>query len=370
MVRRSVWAAAALLCVACGGGSAVERTTAPDAPTSPFTELPTQAEPPAVVFQRADMAFQQGDFVTAQREFGTLFITAPDYNGGVAQQGLTATCQSMQQDCTFVLGRLTFMRDAYYGQFGPMQGWQGRQRQDYEYILDCYEAAMMRDFRGAISIGERVIGAPHAAYDFHARQCTNTSRSAVAAIERQQRADQALIVWQQHVACMNEHRVQLLAAARDEAWETLVGRVEPYRSCAEPLQQIIDSELLMGDPRLGMEHDIVWTNMSEVDAVLEDNGAVIDQTRQGLRTLQTHSGYQRSVAQWMELDRREQELLAQRAEYERAASVLSGSARDGVLAQVSSVDQQIAAVRQDKRDAMVAVNAIRRDLGLQSRERP
>lgn len=371
MIRLRLCALGATLLLACGGsqGPASNGSTTA-APASPFTELPTQPESPDAVFQRADVAFRAGDFVTAQREFGTLFIIAPTWNGAMGEQGVQATCQSLAQDCTYVLGRLTFMRDAFYGQFGPMDAWLGQQRQDYEYVIECYESAMRLEFPRAVSLGERVIGAPHPAYDFHARQCTNGSRAALAEVERRQRADDALIIWQQYVPCMNEHRVGLLAAARDEEWEVLLGFLQPYQTCADPLQQVIDSELLMGDPRLGIEHDLVWSNMSEVDAVLEDNAAVIDQTTYGLQVLTTHSGYQSAVAQWWELDQEEQRLTGQRAEYERAAAVLSGAARDGVVAQITAVDQQIMAVRQDKRDAMVPINAIRRDLGLQSRERP
>jgi hypothetical protein len=357
-----------LVLAACGG--APPTSDAPSAPTSPFTEIPTGREDAPQVFAEADAAFRAGDFVRAQRLFGTLFIIAPGFNNGVAEQGVQATCTAMGQNCVFPLGRLTFMRDAYYGQFGPMSAWLGQQRQDFDYILDCYEAAMMSDFGGAITIGSRVLQAPHPAYAFHANQCTAQSRTAIATIERQRAADAALSEWRQYAPCMNEHRVTLLSAAVDQAWDTFLNTLPAYRACSEPLQRIIDAELLMGDPRLGMEHDLVWSNMSEVDAILEDEGPAIERMQQGLANLSTNPGYQRASQQWQALHARESDLLRQRGDFERAAAVLAGSARAGVDAQIAGIDAELAAVRGEKRDAMAAINAIRRDLGLSSIERP
>jgi hypothetical protein len=356
------------LLAACSGAQAP--SSGPTAPASPFTEIPTGSEDPTQLFADADAAFRAGDFVTAQRLFGTLFIVAPSFNGGVGEQGVAATCASMGQDCLFPLARLTFMRDAYYGQFGPMNAWLGQQRQDFDYILDCYEAAMMGDFGGAMTIGSRVLQAPHPAYAFHANQCTSRSRSAMAAIEQERAAEAALAEWRQFAPCMNEHRLTLLSAAVDQTWDTFLSALPSYRACSEPLQRIIDAELLMGDPRLGMEHDLVWSNMSEIDAILEDEGPAIARMQQGLANLGTNPSYQRAAQQWQQLDAREAELLRQRADFERAAAVLSGAARAGVDGQIAGIDADLANVRGEKRDAMAAINAIRRELGLSSIERP
>lgn len=352
---------------ACGGA---QPTTALPAFDSPFTELPSGDEDPETVFLAADAAFRAGDMVSAQRLFGTLFIVAPQHRGGVAPSAVQATCDTMGVDCAYVFSRLELLRDAHYGRFGDRGLWVARQRHDFADLTNCYEAAMMGDYPRAVEIGAPLRSAPDPVFAYHADNCATRAGNALAFFEQQRRTDAALIVWQQHVPCMDQSRVALLEAARNDDWETFLGFLPGYRECASPLQSIIDSAVLEGDPRLGLEHDLVWSNMSEIDAVLEDHGDDLDRTQSGLAELATRSDYAELVDEWWQQNDAEQQLLAQRGDFERAASVLQGSAREGALAQARAIDEELRAVQSDKADVMRRINRIRTRLGLSELETP
>lgn len=354
-----------LLLAACSG--AWSETTVPD---SAFTEMPTGREDAEELFLAADQAFRSGDAVSAQRLFGTLFIVAPHHRGGVAPSGIQATCDTMGVDCAYVFSRLELLRDAHNGRFGDRDLWVARQRQDFAYLSNCYEAAMMGDYVTAVEIGSSLRMAPDPVFAYHAQNCAGRASDALARIEQQRRVDEALMIWRQYVPCMDQSRTALLEASRNDDWEGVLGLLPGYQECAQPLQTLIDTAILEGDARLGLEHDLVWSNMSEIDAMLEDHADDLEETEEGLAELAGRSDYAELVDRWWGLHEQEQQLVSQRGDFERAASVLQGSAREGALGQARVLDDQLDDVASDKRDVMRRINRIRSRVGLSALETP
>lgn len=353
---------------ACGGGSQGGGSTV--APDSPFTNMPQGDENPELVFFDADGAFQQGDFVGAQRDFGTLFIIAPNHRGGVAAQGITATCERLGVNCDLVFGRLELMRAVHNNQWGPMGGWVHQQRADFGAIMQCYERALAGDYMGAASAGTPVTFAPDPTFAQSAQRCVNSANQALAAVERQRRADAALLVWFDNAPCMNTHRVELLDAFDADDWERFVNVYPQYQTCANTLDQIIDDGILAGDPRLGMEHDVAWSDMSEIDAIMEDYADTYDDTRDALVELDSDPRYNQLAAEWNNLSFEETRIENQIRSLETARDALTGGNREGVERQIAAQQQNLVDLRTRKRDIMADINARRRELGLTPRETP
>lgn len=355
--------------VACSGTQETGTASA-TAPAGPFTTMPRGNEVRDAVFLEADQAFVAGDFVTAQRAFGTLFIIEPNYRGGVPQQAIVATCERLGVDCNLVFGRLEIMREVYYNRYGPIDSWVPAQRQDYFAILQCYERALVGDYRGAAAAGTPVIGAPDPYFADSARRCVEIADGAIAAAERQRQADAALLVWFDNQPCMNEHRTHLIAAYESDDWEAFVDIYPQYQVCAQPLEDIIDAGLLAGDPRLGIEHDIAWSDMSEIDAIMEDEAATYARVRDALARLEADPEYNRLVVEYGNLAFEEGRIENQIRSLETARDALTGNNRAGVENQIAALQTGLVAVRTQKRDVITGINRLRRDLGLDPRETP
>lgn len=356
--------------VACSGvqeGSGSSRNADPE---SPFTRMPRGNEVPDLVFLDADESFTSGDYVAAQRQFGTLFIIDPGYRGGVPEQAITATCERLGVDCNLVFGRLEIMREVYRNRYGPVDSWVPAQRRDYFAILQCYEAALTNDFAGASMAGTPVIGSPDPYFADSARRCVETADAAIAAIERQRAADAAILVWFDNQPCMDQHRRMLLDAFDADDWEAFVEIYPQYQVCAQPLSDIIDAGVLVGDPRLGLEHDVAWSDMSEIDAIMEDYSYTYESTRDALVELEADPEYNRLVVQYENLTFEEGRLENQIASLQTARDALTGNNRVGVENQISALEAGLVAVRSQKREVLGDINRLRRDLGLTPRETP
>ncbi len=352
---------------ACSGPQNGDNTVTAE---SPFTPMPQGDEHPDLVFFDADAAFQLGDFVEAQRQFGTLYIIAPDYRGGVPAQGITATCERVGVNCDLVFGRLELMREVIRNHWGPMHAWVPAQRQDFTAIVQCYERSLSGNYLGASQIGTPVVSAPDPYFSQSARRCVDSANTALAAVERQRQADAALLVWFDNAPCMNQHRNALLDAFDADDWELFVNAYPQYQTCAATLQQIIDDGVLAGDPRLGMEHDVAWSDMSEIDAILEDYATTYQETRTALIELDSDPEYNQLGVQWNNLTFEESRLENQIRSLETAAQALTGGNRAGVEQQIANQQQGLVEIRTQKRELMAAINARRRALGLTPRETP
>ncbi|MCB9507041.1 MAG: hypothetical protein H6698_07305 [Myxococcales bacterium] len=359
-----------LSAAAVSGCSGSQESAAPSGVESPFTPMPRGNENADLVFLDADERFNAGDYFGAQREFGTLFIVAPTYRGGVPEQGLRATCERAGVDCGLVIGRLEIMREVFSNRYGNMDAWVPQQRRDYFAIVDCYERALSGDYAGAVSVGGAVTSSPDPYFASSARRCADSASASLAAIERQRQADAALLVWFDNAPCMNQTRLQLLDAFGRDDWESFVDIYPQYAVCADALNAIIDAGVLSGDPRLGMEHDVAWSDMSEIEALMEDYGATYEATRQALVELSASPDYNRMVVEWNNLGFEENRLQNQISSLQVARDALTGSNRAQVEAQLGALEEQLVQVRRQRRDVLVGVNALRRALGLQPRETP
>ena len=361
----------AILLLAVFSGCSGSQDSAPQTTQieSPFTRMPRGNEVPDLVFLDADEAFQRGDFVGAQRAFGTLFIIAPDYRGNLSVEAINATCDRIGVDCNLVFGRLEIMREVFYNRFGPIDSWVPAQRQDYFAILQCYENALAGNFQAATAAGAPVIGAPDPYFADSARRCVEVADSALAAASRQREADAALLVWFDNQPCMNDHRVQLLDAFDADEWERFVNIYPGYAACADALMNIIDAGILAGDPRLGMDHDVAWSDMSEIDAIMEDYAYTYQSVADALVELEGDPEYNRLGVQWRDLDGQEARLVNQIRSLETARDALTGGNRAGVEQQIANLQSDLVGIRDQKRDVMGAINHLRRDLGLDPRDR-
>lgn len=347
-----------------GGGG----TSTPPPATSPFTPMPTGNEFPQELFLNGDGAFQAGDFVTAQREFGSLFIVDPSFNNGVAAEAITATCERLGNDCEVLFWRLEFMQRAFYGEFGPLETWVPQQGMDFDAILACHERILLDDIDGAIAAGGPVTMSPLPPFAEAAGRCVARAEEAGMAMQQAQARDAALLTWFDNIDCMNENRRILLDAYSLGDWETFVNTYPTYDGCASPIQQIIDDGILQGDPRLGMDHDIAWSDMSEIEAIMEDNSATYEQTRDGMVAIDSDPDYNRYVVEWNELDFQEQRLLNQIDTLETTMANLDPGARGPIQGQVDALNADVRGIRDEKRRVMGAINAIRSEYGLGSRE--
>jgi hypothetical protein len=342
----------------------------PAAPTGPFTAWPSGFENPDETFQIADAEFRLGDWVSAQRDFGTLYIIAPNYGGNVPTEAITATCGSLGVDCSLVFGRLDLLRDAYYGTFGPRETWVFEQDRDFNALLGCYESMLLGDPNTAANAAAPVVTSPLPPFAQHAQRCMAAADGALAGQRQQAAMDQAFVTWVDNHSCMEGHRGTLMAAFAASDWEAFIDEYPNYQLCATELQNVIDSGILEGDPRVAGQYDEAWSNMSEIDLIVDDNRATYDATRDAIVRLDADPQYNALVVQWNELAFDEQRVLNQIASLESAQNTLQGSQRDAVGVQIDAQNSQLRDLRSELREVMGGINALRRGLGLPARERP
>lgn len=372
--RSVLWIAVGLaLCTtACAGSSLNDRPAGPAVgvavevpPPAPYlTPMPRVAEPPDQIFFYADQAFQAGDFPTAHRLFGNLFIQAPDFRGGVPAQALAQTCQRLGIDCTSSMARLEFMRDAWFGAFGPLPGWVPQQRADFDALVACWDHVMINDPETAMRAAQPRLAAPLDGFRATAGRCMQTAQVAMEALQRRQAADRALVVWNDQYPCMEQHADPLLDAARDQNWELVLAVTDVLQPCATTLQQIIDDGILEGDDRLGVQHDMAWSTLSEIAAVLEDNQAVLQATRDGQRTIVADQNHARLQQQYGQLTMSIQQTQQQLDELQRAAAMLNASSAAGLAPQIQALEAQLAGQQQQRMATQAEIDAVRASHGL------
>ncbi|MFT6628970.1 MAG: hypothetical protein ACJA1R_002244, partial [Flavobacteriales bacterium] len=331
-------------------------------PSGPFAQFPMGNEDPEAVFQAADAAYNRGDLIGAMREFGTLYLLAPQYRGGIAEQGLNATCALSGQRCEFPIGRLALMAAARAGAFGQMDAWLGRQRQDFEYILSCYERATGGDMAGAIAIANTVGDPPDEGFAYFQNTCRDVARTAESDARHQRRIDEAFVAWTTYSPCVDAQHARLIQTAAADDWERFVLEYATYHQCSSPLLNIIDSEILLGDTRLGYRYDLTWSNISEIDAVVEDNADRLERTVIGMQTLSGSSEHAEMLAWYQGLLSEEERALAAVAEYAQASAMLEGAARDGALAQMRAAEAHATQLRDQRQLVIQDINQLREQL--------
>ncbi len=169
---------------------------------------------------------------------------------------------------------------------------------------------------------------------------------------------------------MDQYRIQLLDAFDVDDWESFVEIYPQYAVCADAIMEIVNDGILGGDPRLGMDHDVAWSDMSEIEAIMEDYEVTYQSTRQALVELEGDPEFNRLVVEYGSLDFEENRLRNQIASLEPARDALTGGNRAGVEQQIAGLSVQLADIVRAKRDVMGNINGLRRDLGLSPREEP
>lgn len=366
-IGRLVFATSLCCMMACSGPQNVETddSTQPYVATGLFTSVPNGTENPDQVYLAADTAFRTGRVVDAQRDFGTLYIIQPAYGNNVPQAALTETCRQLGSDCTLLFDRLHFIRDAFYGAYGAMNTWHWQQTQDFNTVLSCYEAALRGDWMAAVSYGGPIAqGSPLPAFRDYASRCAGPAQAQLDASSRQQMVDQAFMAWDQSHDCMDTNRRVLIDAYRAGDWETFVETHPAYQTCATPLLQVIDGGILVGHPIVGNEHDVAFSNMSEIDAIVYDNQATISATQIAMTTLQSNQDYQNGRIELDGLAAEEQRLLGEIRPIEASLGALTGSARTPLEQRMSLLTAQLQMVQDRRAEVVENMNEIREDAGL------
>lgn len=371
LVRRSLFA----VCVAFAGSMACTTSLETESGSGsnrvsnapPFvTPLPSGDESADQVFYAADTAFRMGDFVTAHREFGTLFVIAPTY-GQMATDALGQTCASLQIDCNLAIGRLELIRDAFFGAFGARSAWLPEQERDFYALLDCYEAALVNDFDRAIAAGGPVTQAPFAPFQAHANRCVAPMVAQRDAIARQRAIDDAYRAWFENFDCFDEASSTMLAAYSAGDWDAWVRAQPNYDRCAPPIDRVVASAVLDGDPRVADQLDSAWAASGQIQGILASSGATIAAVRDGLARLEADVNYQAAVVQYNQIGFDETRQLNQIASIEQVAAGLDEAARAAIDLQLQQEYGMLAQIQAAKAGVMSTINSMRAYYGLPAR---
>ena len=356
--------------VACGGAqSGSGPTVADEQGPAGQAVMPRQAREPDALFADANRAFQQGEVAEAPRYLGEILIVAPNWNTSVVNQGMDDTCSRLGQDCGLVRERLSFISDAWFGRHGgPRGGWVPQQEEAYQRIVRCYDHLIVGDHSAAISAGGPVTGAPLPVYASAAQRCVGQAESVLRERERRERADAALQEWHANYPCMDAYRRELLLAYGDEDWETFVDTYPQFEACARPIQGIIDDGILEGDNRLGLQHDLAFTHLSEVEMILEDYRGEIERTRRGLVEIQSDPGYAGRINEIAAVDGQLRQMDAQINSLGAALQAVTGPEAQQLEGSLRSLEQARGALA-GRRDQLVdELNQIRQRAGLPPRD--
>lgn len=357
------------LTVGCGGsqgsGPAVADATGP----AGQAVMPREARDPDRLFQEANFAFQNGNVLEAQRLLGEISITSPTWGGGVVDQALSDTCARLGNDCDLVRERLGFIRAAWFGQHGgPRGGWVPQQEEAYNRIVACYDHLLVEDWNAALAAGGPVTTAPLPAYAQQAQRCVERAQRVLSDRERQQRADAALQEWHANYPCMDAYRRELLIAYSAEDWEDFVNTYPQYEVCAQEIARIVDSGLLDGDSRLGLQHDLAFTHLSEIEIILEDHHDIIVQTRRGLVQVQSDPAYAARINDLAALDAQIAEIEVRLRSLQSAVDAVTGAEAEQLRSTLSAMQQGRDALVARRAQLVGELNAIRAAAGLPPRE--
>lgn len=335
----------------------------------PFvTPLPRGNENPDQVFYAADTAFRVGDYVTAHREFGTLFVVAPTY-ASLAGDALGQTCTALQIDCNLAVGRLELIRDAYFGGFGNRDAWPAEQERDFFSLLDCYEQGLVNNYDGALAAGVPVTQAPFAPFQVHANRCVAPMAAQRDAVARQRAIDEAYRAWFEFYPCFEESASALTQAYDVGDWDAWVRGLPAYERCAPAVDQVVSSAVLDGDPRVVDQLDAAWTALGQIDGINSANGATIAAVRDGLVRLEADPNYQAAVVQFNQMAFDESRQLNQIASIEQVAASLDPSARGPIDAQIQQETAMLGQIQAAMAGVMANINAMRAYYGLPARQR-
>ena len=360
----------------CGGASSSAPTTPQPAPGSAAqragqAQMPPPQGNPDQLYDQAYQAWQAGQFPEAQRLFGVLYIAAPGYRGDIAAQALGDTCTRLRQDCRVVLARLDLMREAFHGRAGgPIQQWVPDQRAAFDDIIACYDHLLLGEPNDAVQRAARWATAPVPSFAASARFCMQGAEAFVRQREREALAAQALDAWRANYDCMVEYRRQLLETASQGLWEVFAEIYPNYLACANVIQSIVDAGVLEGDSRVGMQHEVAWSQLSDVAAIVEDNQAAIDAAVHGVQRLSGDAEHNYLNQELQRLQNEQRGLESQIQALQTARASLTGPERDQIDGTLRALQSSHANLRRRIFEVQSRIDEIRQAAGLAPRFTP
>lgn len=362
--------ATAAVSAACGASIESSSSSTNTGSSAPFlTPVPRGNENADQVFSGADAAFRAGDWARAQRDFGTLFVIAPTYGGNIPAEALAQTCSNLRIDCPMSFARLEFLRDSYFGVFGARASWVPEQERDFGAILQCYDRLLIGDFDAAIAAGGPVTQSPLDGFRFHASRCADAAVAQRDAILRQQAIEQSFAAWFEFYPCFETQHGVLTRAYDAGDWDSFVRAYPEYQRCAAPVDQVVTTGILDGDPRVAEELDLAWGALGEIDAITSSNGALIATMTDGLARIEADPNYQTLRVQHDQIVFDETRQLNTIASIEGVAASLDAAARGPLDLQIQQEYTMLAQMRAALAQVMVQINSIRAYYGLPPRER-
>lgn len=362
--------ATAAVSAACGASIESSSRSTNTGSSAPFlTPVPRGNENADQVFSGADAAFRAGDWARAQRDFGTLFVIAPTYGGNIPAEALAQTCSNLRIDCPMSFARLEFLRDSYFGVFGARASWVPEQERDFGAILQCYDRLLIGDFDAAIAAGGPVTQSPLDGFRFHASRCADAAVAQRDAILRQQAIEQSFAAWFEFYPCFETQHGVLTRAYDAGDWDSFVRAYPEYQRCAAPVDQVVTTGILDGDPRVAEELDLAWGALGEIDAITSSNGALIATMTDGLARIEADPNYQTLRVQHDQIVFDETRQLNTIASIEGVAASLDAAARGPLDLQIQQEYTMLAQMRAALAQVMVQINSIRAYYGLPPRER-
>lgn len=333
--------------------------------------LPDPHESPSDLAARAEQAFAQGQYRSAQEQFGRLFVLQPDFRGTLAIDGLRGTCQQLGDDCRLIFAKYQFLGDVFRGAFGSRSVWPPQQESDFRSIIQCYNLATMGRFKEAIDVGARTTVAPLPGFAQAGLVCVSTSDEIYKRVTEEQARVAARQRWKVEIAAFGVQFDGISAAVAAQDWEQVITLESAYNSRADALQSMASDGTVA---RAGGESEFASasSDMAELKRTLGRQKKQLDDTRRALTTLQANPAYLEAAAQFANLTMTETDQAAQVATLERtlAANQQPGPAQMQLVMQLEAARDRLRDTRRNLREILTRTNDLRRNLKLVPRDRP
>lgn len=333
--------------------------------------LPDPHESPSDLAARAEQAFAQGQFRSAQEQFGRLFVLQPDFRGTLAIDGLRGTCQQLGDDCRLIFAKYQFLGDVFRGAFGSRSVWPSQQEADFRSIIQCYNLATMGRFKEAIEVGARTTVAPLPGFAQAGLVCVSTSDEIYKRVADEQARVAARQRWKTEIAAFGVQYDAISAATAAQDWEQVITLETSYNSRAEALQTMASDGTVA---RAGGEAEFAEasSDMAELKRVFTRQKKQLDETRRSLATLQSNPAYLEAAAQFANLTMTESDQAGQVATLERtlAQNQQQGPAQMQLVMQLEAARDRLRETRRTLREILIRTNDMRKNLKLVPRDRP
>jgi hypothetical protein len=339
-------------------------------PGSTRTQLPEGRVDVTAAWDRGDAAFRAGDFVTAQREFGEVYLADPGYRGGQVRAALVETCTALREDCAFVLGRLDHLRIAYTGTLGQRSQWVAQQETDFRSILDCWDQALAGNYDVAYYAGYSALHAPLPAFSSSAHACVDRVRAlqSQAAAYEQQRA--AVATWDTSFPAYRTAWRTFEPALLGMDWDAIVDAYPRYKLAEEPVAGVVEGGVLEGDSERAAQVAEAREWLEAVRAWEVEHGEEYTVMRDAIAALDEDPAYNQALLEYEAVHVRVGPIEDEIATLRVARDATSGAERTSIERRIDAKQAEIRDLRRELRRIMASVNNLRQARGLPSREAP